>query len=82
MRETIEAIRVLGFWRVVYYRTAYRPLMRLMHRYNLHYAPPSYPQGADGYIDKVLWCQWCGMRYLIRKPTGSTVLPVASESVK
>lgn len=65
MNETLEAIRVLGFWRVVYYRTAYRPLMRLMHRYNLHYAPPSYPQGDDGYVDKVLWCQWCGLRHRV-----------------
>lgn len=76
MRETIEAIRVLGLWRVVYYRTAYRPVMRLMHRYNLHYAPPSYLHGKEGCVDQVLWCQWCGLRYLVRKPTHPTVCEI------
>jgi hypothetical protein len=62
MRETIEAIRVLGFWRVAFYATLYRPLMRLAHRYHWHYAPPIHPER-----DEVLWCQWCGLRYLVPK---------------
>lgn len=57
MRETIEAIRVLGLWRVVYARTLYRPLSRLMHRFDLHYAPVGGPDGNQA------WCQWCGLRY-------------------
>ena len=36
--------------------------MRLMHRYNLHYAPPVYPG-----VDTMLWCQWCGFRAVIKK---------------
>lgn len=65
MRETIEAIRVLGFWRVVFYRTLYRPLMRLAHRYNWHYAPPIYPD-----LDTMLWCHWCGLRYVVPDTSG------------
>lgn len=64
MNETIEAIRAIGFWRVAFYRTLYRPLMRVMHRYRLHYAPPCYLER-----DAVLWCQWCGMRYRVPKLT-------------
>lgn len=64
MRETIEAIRVIGFWRVLFYRTAYRPLMRLMHRHDLHYAPACHPDG-----DTLLWCQWCGLRYRVPPQT-------------
>ena len=36
----------------------YRPLMRLLHRFDLHYAPKKLM--ADGSI--VRWCEWCGMR--------------------
>lgn len=41
----------------LYYYFLYRPLMRLAHRYNWHYAPPIYPEG-----DTQLWCKWCGFR--------------------
>ena len=54
--ETIEAIRVLGFWRVVFAHTLYRPLSRLMHRFDLHYMPVGGPDGDQA------WCQWCGLR--------------------
>lgn len=43
-------------------RTLYRPLMRLAHYYNWHYAPPTYPHG-----DTMLWCQWCGLRYIEKR---------------
>lgn len=43
----------------LYYRLMHRPLMRLAHRYNWHYAPPCYPDG-----DTMLWCHWCGMKYV------------------
>lgn len=61
--ELIEAIRVLGFWRHMYLRFAYRHIMRLAHRFNWHYAPPIYPEG-----DTQLWCKWCGMRYPLPAP--------------
>ena len=46
----------------IYYFILYRLLMRLMHRYNLHYAPPIYPDG-----DTMLWCQWCGFKAVVKK---------------
>jgi len=39
----------------------YRLVMRIAHHYNLHYAPPIYPDG-----DTQLWCKWCGFRQTIR----------------
>jgi len=38
----------------------YRPAMRLLHRFNLHYAPPSPMSPQYGKRDH--WCQWCGLR--------------------
>jgi len=70
MSETMEAIRVLGVMKWAFYGTLYRPLMRLAHRYNWHYAPPSYPippRHPGG--DVLRWCQWCGLRAVTaRKP--------------
>lgn len=43
------------------YGLAYRIVMRLAHRFNWHYAPPSYPAG-----DTMLWCKWCGFRQVIK----------------
>jgi len=37
----------------------YRPAMRLLHRFNLHYAPPS-PMSPK-YGRQNHWCQWCGL---------------------
>lgn len=48
----------------LYYRFAYRPMMRLTHRFNWHYAPPIYPDG-----DTQLWCKWCGFRETVRMST-------------
>ena len=59
MSETWRAIRAIGFWRVVFYRTLYRPLMKLAHRYNWHYAPVGGPDRNQA------WCQWCGLRYTV-----------------
>ena len=60
MRETMEAIRTLGFWTVLWYRTGYRPFMRLAHRYNWHHTTTCgpFPDGS-----KQFWCQWCGLRH-------------------
>jgi hypothetical protein len=67
--ETWEAIRVLGFWRVLWHRTLYRPVSRLMHRFDLHYAPIGGPDGD------VAWCQWCGLRaHMPRKKPGASLL--------
>jgi hypothetical protein len=41
------------------YWKLHRTLMKLAHRYHWHYAPPIHPDG-----DTVLWCQWCGLRYV------------------
>ena len=46
----------------LWYMTLYRPLMKLAHRFNWHYAPPIYPEG-----DKVLWCKWCGLRQTVKR---------------
>lgn len=44
----------------VWCRHLYRPTMRLLHRYNLHYAPASPLSPRYGKRDH--WCQWCGLR--------------------
>ena len=44
----------------VWCRHLYRPTMRLLHRYNLHYAPASPLSPRYGVRDH--WCQWCGLR--------------------
>jgi hypothetical protein len=46
-------------WIYLYSRT-YWAISRLLHRFNLHYMPPVYPEG-----DTVLWCRWCGARYRV-----------------
>lgn len=40
----------------------YRLVMRISHKFNWHYAPPSYPDG-----DTHLWCQWCGFRQTVHR---------------
>lgn len=61
-REDREAISVMGFWRWLYAGTLYRPVSRLMHRLNLHYAPPVGPPHGDNYCLQQHWCTWCGLR--------------------
>ena len=39
----------------------YRPTMRTLHYFNLHYAPPSQTQ-MSLYGERDHWCQWCGLR--------------------
>src|SRR3990167_9312509 len=38
----------------------YRPIMRLLHRFNVHYCPPS--GMSPEYGERNHWCQWCGLR--------------------
>ena len=49
--------------KTLYYRFIYRHLMHLAHRFNWHYMAVSYPEN-----DKMLWCHWCGARYVIKGP--------------
>ena len=44
----------------IWCRHCYRHVMRLLHRFNLHYAPPSMMSPQYGQRDH--WCQWCGLR--------------------
>jgi len=43
-----------------FYGLFYQAIMKLSHKYNWHYAPPTYPDG-----DTQLWCKWCGFRQTI-----------------
>lgn len=56
--------------KTLFYRFLYRPLMRLAHRYNWHYAPVIGPF-EDGATQR--WCQWCGFRQTIPKSNVSIV---------
>ena len=50
-----------------YYRFLHRPLMRLAHRFDWHYAPVIGPlQPGGGYQQ---WCQWCGLRATYHRPS-------------
>jgi len=49
------------------YYLLYRSLMKLLHKFHLHYAPPVYPMG-----DTMLWRKWCGLRYQV--PSGKNIL--------
>lgn len=42
------------------YGIAYRTVSRLLHKFDLHYAPLHGPIEPDGTYQR--WCKWCGMR--------------------
>ena len=59
----------------LYYRFVYRHLMRLAHRFNWHHMAVSYPEN-----DKMLWCHWCGARYVIKGPPYKhTLISIAAQ---
>jgi hypothetical protein len=60
VRDTIEAVRVLGLRRTVYSTFFYRRHMRLIHRMNFCHMKPMPMIEHDGRVQH--WCQWCGMR--------------------
>jgi len=62
---------------MIYHRFLYRPLMRLLHRFNLHYAPPNCALTNDAGWP-LHWCQWCGMRDFVMPPIkpGEAELPI------
>ncbi len=65
-------VRRVSFWRRannrvrywfflnVWCRYLYRPAMRILHRFNLHYAPPTIMSAKYGHRNH--WCEWCGLR--------------------
>ncbi len=69
MREDIEALRVLGFWRWFWYKTLYRRFQKFAHRHDWHHVTSLGPF-EDGTRQK--WCQWCGLRHVIR-PTAEVI---------
>lgn len=56
-RETREAIRLFGVWKVLYWRFVYRRHMRWLHRRGGHQWTQIGPF-EDGAIQ--LRCDWCG----------------------
>jgi len=43
----------------------YRPLMKLAHRFNWHYAPAHIETCSDW--EPIHWCEWCGLRGRVQK---------------
>ena len=39
----------------------YQNTQKILHKLNLHYMPPIYPEG-----DMQYWCKWCGIRFTIK----------------
>lgn len=77
MSDYWKAVRALGFWRTLWLTWGYRPFSRLLHRLNLHYAPP-HPALANEAGWPMHWCQWCGLRDHVMEQ--HYVEPSASES--
>jgi hypothetical protein len=44
----------------IWCRYCYARVSRLLHRFNLHYAPPNQLSTEIGRQDH--WCKWCGLR--------------------
>jgi hypothetical protein len=64
IRDTKESIQVLGITSHIWHSYLYRPVSRLLHRYNLHYMKPNTHIDPD----KIhYWCEWCGLRDTIEK---------------
>lgn len=67
LREEREAVRVLGFWYVIWCLTLYRPVMKLAHRWGWHYTGKPIGPFEDGSTQ--LWCKWCGLRQTTPRQT-------------
>jgi hypothetical protein len=47
----------------IWCRYCYRHVMRLLHKFNLHYAPPIFMEKFEPNKQyRQHWCQWCGLR--------------------
>lgn len=55
-KHTVQHWLFLNIW----CRYFYRHVMRTLHRFNLHYAPPN--EFEPKYGEHNHWCQWCGLR--------------------
>ena len=55
----------------------YRAIMRLAHRFNWHYMPPSHPDG-----DTMLWCHWCGIRIVTERRAHSGRITISHPMVQ
>jgi hypothetical protein len=63
--EIWEAYKVMGFWRLLWAWTGYRPFARFAHRHNWHHTRALGPFD-DGAIQHR--CEWCGWSYTVRRP--------------
>jgi len=61
----------------LWYRTLYRPVMRLAHRFHWHHAPPCYPDG-----DTLLRCAWCGLTYVVARRKGDVAVLFKTTSTR
>lgn len=60
---------MIKLYQLPFYGLVYRTVMKLAHRFNWHYMPPCYPDK-----DTMLWCHWCGARYVLPKLDPSKML--------
>jgi hypothetical protein len=56
-------------WRLRYWlflnvwcRHLYRPTMKILHLFHLHYMPPMTRMIGQPAWERDHWCQWCGLR--------------------
>ena len=50
----------------------YRKFMQFVHALGWHYAPPKEIINNEGYIDIIMWCEWCGLRSIMWHGTPNT----------
>jgi hypothetical protein len=61
----------------LYWRCMYRPLMKVMHYFNLHHTTTIYPNG-----DTMVWCEWCGIRDIIKHNPNDQILDTSTVAVE
>ena len=59
----------------------YRPTMKILHKFNLHYAPPNFLMSSfeNEYGEINHWCQWCGLRGTTYRPDPKKGLFITKE---
>jgi hypothetical protein len=82
-RDLKKSIAVLGFWRTMYLRNLYRPIMRIIHQWGWHAMTRVYV----GMEHEHEWCQWCGLRSMLvsqggRVMTDNVKRPLQAGSVR
>ena len=54
---------LLWVYLYIWCRYCYRHVMRLLHKFNLHYAPPIFMEKFEQNNPyREHWCKWCGLR--------------------